>query len=59
LIKCAREVAVAQGFFLVVKRSDVSEMRKNRRVLLICDLERIYRNRNAKAQDKRGKEYRK
>ena len=26
LIKCAREVAVAQGFFLVVKRSDVSEM---------------------------------
>ena len=28
LIKWAREVAMAQGFFLVVKRSNVSGMRK-------------------------------
>jgi len=31
LIKWAREVAIVEGFFIVVKRSDVSEMRKNGR----------------------------
>jgi len=54
LIKWAWEVAVASGFSLVVKRSDVFGTRKNERVLLSCDRERIYKNRNVKAQDKAG-----
>ena len=53
LIKWAREVAMAQGFFLV-KRSDVSGMRTNGRILLSCDRKGTYRNRNAKIPDKEG-----
>ena len=45
---------MAKGFFIIVKRSDVSGMQKNRRVLLSCDREEIYRNRSAKTHDKRG-----
>ena len=41
MIKWAREVAKAQGFFLVVKRSDVSGMRTNERGLLSCDREEL------------------
>jgi len=44
---------MAQGS-LVLKRSDVSEMRTNRRVLLSCDREGTYGNRNAKILDKEG-----
>jgi len=54
LIKLARKVAMAQGFFLVVKKPDVSRMRTDGRVLLSCDREGIYRNRNAKISDKEG-----
>ena len=54
LIKWVLEVALAYEFFLVMKRSDVSEMQKNGRVLLSCDREGTYRNKNAKTQDKRG-----
>ena len=54
LIKWAREVAMAQGFFLVVKKSDVFGMRTNGRVLLSCDIDGTYRNRNVKISDKEG-----
>jgi len=43
-----------KDFFLVVKRYDVSETQKNGRVLLSCDKEGTYRNKNVKAQDKKG-----
>ena len=54
LIKWAREVAMAQEFFLIVKRSDVAGMRTNGRVLLSCDREGTYRNKNVKIPDKEG-----
>ena len=54
MIKWAREAGMVQGFFIVVKRSDVSGMRKNGRVLLSCDRKGTYRNKNVKAQDKKG-----
>jgi len=37
-----------------VKRSNVSGMRRNERVLLSCDKEGTYRNRNAKNPNKKG-----
>ena len=45
---------MAQDFFLVVKKFNVSGTRKNGRVLLHCDREGTCRNRNVKAQDKEG-----
>ena len=45
---------MAKGFFIIVKRSDVSGMQKNRRVLLSYDREGTYKNRNAKLPDKEG-----
>ena len=44
---------MAQEFFIIVKRSEVSGMWRNGNVLLSCDREGIYRNRNVKIQDKR------
>ena len=47
---------MAQGFFLVVKRSGISGMRRNGRVLLNCDREGTYRNRNVKTNLKNKSE---
>ena len=50
LITWAREVGKLHGFVVVIKKSDINrhERSENGRVLLNCDREGTYRNRNAK-----------
>ena len=49
LIMWAQEVGKLQGFVVVIKESDINRhgRSENRRVLLNCDREGTYRNRNA------------